>query len=146
MSPTFFFGELRWTSGRPTIKTPVALFCVECGERIAEGDSGVVLQSVVVELDDARNLVVGAPGGALTMFSTPKDQAGIHSIALHEECFMRQIVGSIGHQTRRCSCFGGDYDDPPGMSKRDAAKIAYTVFLAHRAAVSEGLIPGDGDN
>jgi hypothetical protein len=104
------------------------------------------MQSVIIDLDDSSNHVVGAAGGAPVLLSPPKDQAMIHSVAVHEECFMRQIVGSVGHQTRRCSCYGGDYDDPPGMSKREAAKVAYTIFLTHRAALAEGFIPGGDAN
>lgn len=45
---------------------------------------------------------------------------------LHYECNMRSIVGSVGHQRGLCSCRGGPgtMDDPPGMSKRQAACAA----------------------
>src|SRR6267154_2163778 len=42
----------------------------------------------------------------------------------HRECWFRSIFGSVGHQKRTCSCFGGSEDDPPGMSKRQAAIAA----------------------
>ncbi len=43
---------------------------------------------------------------------------------MHYECFVRMLVGSVAHQTQRCSCFGGAEEDPPGLSKRDAARLA----------------------
>lgn len=42
----------------------------------------------------------------------------------HRECHVRQIVGSIGHQLGFCSCAGGTFEDPPELSKRDAARAA----------------------
>jgi hypothetical protein len=133
MSANLYFGDPRWTKDHPTIKPPVALFCVECEERIATTDSGVIMQMTEIDPEQAK--------GPARMITLSADQVRPHSVALHEECFMRNIVGSVGHQTGRCSCFGGDFDDPPGMSKRDAAKIAYTIFLARQAAEREGLIP-----
>lgn len=49
----------------------------------------------------------------------------------HWECAARQAVGSVGHQLGRCSCFGGTEDDPPEMSRREAAQAA--LALACRA-------------
>jgi hypothetical protein len=43
----------------------------------------------------------------------------------HRECHFRAIVGSVAHQQRRCSCYGGtgsDHDD--GMTRREGAKAA----------------------
>lgn len=145
MSPNLFFGDLRWTKGRPTIKAPVALFCIECEERIAASDSGVIMQMTEIDPKDARARKVGEQG-SFDLVTLPDDRVRLHSVALHEECFMRQIVGSVGHQTKRCSCYGGDYEDPPGMTKREAAKVAYTIFLAHQAGRAEGIIPGGDAN
>ncbi len=47
---------------------------------------------------------------------------------LHRECAARSAIGSVGHIERRCSCYGGDVDDPPGMSKREAAAAALRLF------------------
>jgi hypothetical protein len=44
---------------------------------------------------------------------------------LHYACHVRLTAGSIGHQTGRCPCFGGDEEDPPGISIRQAALIAW---------------------
>jgi hypothetical protein len=44
---------------------------------------------------------------------------------VHIECFARMVQGSVGHQMRRCPCFGGTEEDPPGTSKREAARASY---------------------
>lgn len=52
---------------------------------------------------------------------------------MHRECFLREVGGSVGHQQKRCSCYGGTEDDPPGMTKREAAEAAAYMFLrSHR--------------
>jgi hypothetical protein len=50
---------------------------------------------------------------------------------IHYECGLRCALGSVGHQRRRCSCYGGDEEDPPGMTRREAARAA--AKLARRA-------------
>jgi len=50
---------------------------------------------------------------------------------VHSECLMRSIIGSLGHQLGRCSCYGGTEEDPPGLTKRQAARAAWDYFL-HR--------------
>ena len=50
----------------------------------------------------------------------------------HRECLIRAVAGSAAHQFRECSCFGGDREDPPGMTLRQAAKLAYETFLLLR--------------
>jgi hypothetical protein len=52
---------------------------------------------------------------------------------LHRECLIRKIAGSAAHQRGECSCSGGDRADPPGMSVREAAVLAYDTFLLLRA-------------
>jgi hypothetical protein len=51
----------------------------------------------------------------------------------HYECQMRAIVGSVGHQLARCSCFGGTEEDPPGMTAREAAKAAAKLWHDRQA-------------
>jgi hypothetical protein len=46
---------------------------------------------------------------------------------VHLDCFLRQIYGSLGHLQKKCSCYGGNEEDPPGMTKRQAA-VAAVVF------------------
>lgn len=50
---------------------------------------------------------------------------------LHYECGLRSAVGSVGHQKRQCSCFGGNQEDPEGMTKRQAAIAAATYWHMH---------------
>lgn len=45
----------------------------------------------------------------------------------HLECAFRVVVGSVGHILRRCPCYGGTEDDPPGMTKRQAAQAAFEL-------------------
>lgn len=47
---------------------------------------------------------------------------------LHYECGLRAIVGSIGHQLGRCSCFGGNEEDPEGLTVREAAIAAARLW------------------
>jgi hypothetical protein len=49
----------------------------------------------------------------------------------HEECMIRAGFGSVAHQLKVCSCFlpGAEaHEDPPDMSKRAAAKLAFDYF------------------
>ncbi len=47
---------------------------------------------------------------------------------VHRECLLRMVIGSVGHQQGRCSCYGGNEEDPPGMTKRQAAIAAAELF------------------
>lgn len=42
----------------------------------------------------------------------------------HMECGFRMIIGSVGHQRKLCSCYGGTFDDPPDTTRRQAAIAA----------------------
>jgi hypothetical protein len=46
----------------------------------------------------------------------------------HYECGMRGVVGSVGHQQRKCSCFGGTEEDPPDMTYRQSAIAACRLW------------------
>lgn len=48
----------------------------------------------------------------------------IETRVIHHECAARSALGSVGHQAGRCSCYGGTDEDPPGMTKREAARAA----------------------
>lgn len=54
--------------------------------------------------------------------------APFNGSTMHYECGLRSAVGSVGHQTRRCSCYGGTEEDPPGLTRREAARAAMTFF------------------
>lgn len=49
----------------------------------------------------------------------------------HHECLMRMVVGSISHQLKKCACYGGAWEDPPELTKREAARLALDYFLEH---------------
>lgn len=55
-------------------------------------------------------------------------QANMAGQVAHIECGLRSAAGSVGHQTRQCSCYGGTREDPPGMTRREAARAAMTYF------------------
>ena len=44
----------------------------------------------------------------------------------HTDCVLRSIAGSVVHQRHECSCFiaGSTAEDPPEMTKREAATLA----------------------
>lgn len=88
----------------PRAPTPVGLACLHCGEPIAENDSGTIMAYIGEE--------------------------GARPAATHRECEIRSVAGSVGHQRGLCSCNGGPgtMDDPPGMTKREAAIAAEREF------------------
>jgi hypothetical protein len=48
----------------------------------------------------------------------------------HTECNLRMVVGSVAHQEKRCSCYGGNGSDvEDSMSKREGAKAAMEAFV-----------------
>lgn len=55
---------------------------------------------------------------------------------IHYECAVRTAVGSIGHQLHKCSCYGGTEEDPPDMTKRQAAKAALELAFLLRDEVT----------
>jgi hypothetical protein len=81
------------------VPVPVGEECSWCDELIDDNDEGVFIPHV----------------GEVSTEDRP----------LHIECFIRSIAGSVGHQLQMCNCFGGDYEDPPGLSVREAAKAAF---------------------
>jgi hypothetical protein len=48
----------------------------------------------------------------------------------HEACFLRGIIGSVGHQNGTCPCHGGTAEDPPGLSRREAALAALLLYTS----------------
>lgn len=47
---------------------------------------------------------------------------------MHYECAARAVIGSVGHIEGRCTCYGGTEEDPPGLTRREAAKAALGAF------------------
>jgi hypothetical protein len=51
----------------------------------------------------------------------------------HRECFVRMLVGGLNHQRRDCTCCGGALPpDPPGLSRREAARQAVAYYWNQR--------------
>lgn len=88
------------------IDAPVGMACCWCEEPIAPGDSGVTMPLVAAHT--------------------------VGTAVYHQECFMRTVVGSVGHQLKLCSCYRGadasEDCEPPEQSKREQAKAAWTLY------------------
>lgn len=101
-----WFGPVAWgaplCADAPRCEPPIESACTWCDEPITDTDCGVTMPAIGRE----------GPG----------------VVAFHIECHMRTIVGSIAHQRRRCACFGGTDDDPPGLTRRAAARAAVDEF------------------
>lgn len=91
----------------PHVATPVGQLCLWCVEAIEEGDAGVLMPAL-------------GDNGEVTLE------------AEHRDCFLRSVLGSVGHLSGRCSCHGGDQEDPPGMTIREAATAAVAELWAYR--------------
>ncbi len=57
---------------------------------------------------------------------------------MHVECLTRGVVGSVGHQMGWCHCPGctGTMGDPPGVSRREAARLAAHLNKARHGGYS----------
>ncbi|HZT29450.1 MAG TPA: hypothetical protein VFA33_06185 [Bryobacteraceae bacterium] len=86
--------------------TPVGAACGFCLEPIETGNRGVIIPHI--------------------------DTDGESEKPYHFECHMRMVVGSLAHQQRRCSCYGGTEHDPPGMTLRQAARAAFEYWIDHQ--------------
>lgn len=81
------------------IDVPVGQPCFWCAELFVPGDRGVTIPHI--------------------------DQTIAH-MPSHLECHYRQIVGGLNHLQGQCTCCGGSAPpDPPGLTKREAAKAAF---------------------
>lgn len=101
----------------PHVDTPVGESCLHCQEKISENDNGYVVP-------------VFGSGVRLIDFR-----------AEHYECFMRTVVGSVGHQMHECECYGHQDLSELGMTKRAAAIAAeacHAEFLSVLQAVYRG--------
>lgn len=51
--------------------------------------------------------------------------------SVHWECGVRSVVGGVNHLNRTCTCCGGTQDpDPPGVTRREAARLAMEAWEA----------------
>lgn len=100
-----YFGPSPWgcKDGFERIDAPRCAPCGHCGEEIGRADNGFAIPSV------GENVLV----------------------AYHRNCFMRSIFGSVAHQQKRCSCFGGTGEDDPNLSRRAAATAAAVYYYAN---------------
>lgn len=50
----------------------------------------------------------------------------------HVECGVRMIIGSISHMQGRCGCYvaGSQEEDPPDITLREAARLAYNYWFS----------------
>lgn len=110
---------MKWFSGQPTtpacedafnerVDVPVGWECVWCEEPIEAGQRGFMIPHLEGERGKFHEVAYGRPW--------------------HHECFIRSIIGSVGHQMHVCSCYGGYAGDPEGMTKRQAAIAAFILF------------------
>lgn len=80
-----YFGR-RWNApafdDAVRVPVPFGATCLYCSELVDDTDSGLM------------QVVVFAAG--------PRDEA------VHIECHLRSILGSVAHLEHRCSCFGGE--------------------------------------
>jgi hypothetical protein len=60
----------------------------------------------------------------------PDEIDGDYDWRWHRECLIRATVGSAAHQLHECPCYGGTREDPPGLTLREAAKLAFDCFMA----------------
>lgn len=86
----------------PEAPAPIGSPCARCDEPIAEGERGWLIPHY--------------------------DGAALSERPYHYACGIRGIIGSVGHIQRRCSCYGGTDEDPPGMTERQAAEAALALF------------------
>jgi hypothetical protein len=49
---------------------------------------------------------------------------------MHPECALRIVTGPLAHLQRKCHCFVRDSGehDPPGITKREAARAAAQLY------------------
>lgn len=91
------------------VPTPVGQLCGLCEEPVEHSDTGT-----------------------LQAFSnrSPGAQWHVSWRPVHYECSMRAVIGSVAHIEGRCSCYtpGAGEGDPPGVSRRQAARLAVEAF------------------
>jgi hypothetical protein len=52
---------------------------------------------------------------------------------LHRECNLRMVAGSLAHQQRRCTCYGGTgSDEEEGMTRRQGAQAVLEYLEGQR--------------
>jgi hypothetical protein len=104
MGAARFFGS--WHHDDPDrCEPPVGQLCARCEEPIEAGEPGATMPQIEVGRD-------GTPRG--------------EQRAYHAACFLCGIANSLGHQ--QGSGNGGVAEDPPGMTKREAAEVVVLLW------------------
>jgi hypothetical protein len=95
----------------PRVPVPVGMSCSWCAEAIETGDSGVVMPHV----EEPK------PGVFVTRIRP-----------LHCNCHLRSVIGPLVHVEEQCGCYTSHFtdNDPPGMTRRQAADAAVDAFYA----------------
>lgn len=106
------------------VDAPVGKLCGWCEEEIEDGHRGFILP------------YLGPFEGCVIRGSDLALPPGMY-LAYHLECQLRQTFGSVGHIEGRCHCVGGDEEDPPGLTAREAAIAAVAAYeRKHGTAVT----------
>jgi len=73
------------------------------------------------------------PGDAIMAFNNG-------DVIMHRVCGLRGVIGSVAHLQRRCSCYvkGSTEDDPPEMTRRQAAEAAVTLWETQNLGSKDG--------
>jgi hypothetical protein len=101
----------------PHVAVPIGEPCVWCQEPIAPEDSGMGMP------------IMESAGHAMA----------VRVAYYHLECWIRQVVGSVGHQLQVCTCFGGeDSCEPETMSVRESARAAFDLARTGRVRDDDG--------
>lgn len=87
------------------VETPVGEPCLRCEEPIEVGDRGVMMPML--------------------------DESGEREVALHYECHIRSIMGSVKHIRGECGCVTGKFedDDAEYATPREAARAALDELI-----------------
>lgn len=85
------------------IEAPTCAPCQHCGEAIGRNDDGFAIDQY--------------QGGGVFILAP-----------YHRACFLRGIIGSVAHQLKRCSCYGGADDDDADLTVREAAQAAVDLW------------------
>lgn len=67
----------------------------------------------------------------------PGERADNEGSDFHRECMFRGVAGSVAHQMKECSCYrpGSTQGDPPFLTRRQAAKLAWDYAHGHVLAM-----------
>lgn len=91
------------------VTTPCGMPCLYCQEAVVNGEDGFLIPNWL-----AWGQWIEKP--------------------VHTECWLRQVLGSIGHINGTCTCQGGTEEDPEGATLHEGA-LAVKKHLLERGAV-----------